>query len=748
MIIKGLISNIAFLIVLSYIYSFLYRSQYKINKLIYKIITGFLFGLIAIAGMVVPLHFAPGIIFDGRSIILCIAGLFGGGVVAVISVIITGIYRYLIGGNGTYVGIAVIMTSGLIGVIYRYLFKKPSSRKFLYLYFFGVVVHLFMMLWMLALPDSVWLEVIRKLSLPVLLVYPLATVLVAKMLIDQEKYNNSLMKLVENEIWLRKIIDNNPHFIFIRDEDGIYQTVNKAMAETYGMSPQEIEGKKDTDFISSEADSTRHKNQDLKIFSGESKRLVIESSFIDSKGNTRFMYTIKVPFDLLTSGKKAVLGVSSDVTELRRIDAELTQKNAILEREIDNRLEAEHSLKESERQLRFILENSTNLFYAHTTDHVLTFVSQQSKTILGYEPEELMIKWAEISSDNPVNVTGFNNTMKAIETGEPQQTYELELIRKDGRQIMVEVREAPVVENGQTIAIVGALTDISARKQAEEKVLEYQQSLEEMIELRTENLLEKTASYEDSQRALSYLMEDVNEARFELEKVNAEMTILNQELESFSYSISHDLRAPLRAIDGFSKLIEEDYYDKLDDEGKENIEIIRNNAQMMGTLINDLLEFSRLSRKDFKFHEIDMNEIVKEQINELKQANRERNIKFKLRKLPNVKADKSMMKQVMQNLLSNAVKYSQIREEAIIECGWQKRDEETVFFIKDNGVGFNMKYVGKLFGVFQRLHSSKEFEGTGVGLAIVQRIINKHGGNVWAEAEVDQGATFYFSLPN
>jgi len=201
------------------------------------------------------------------------------------------------------------------------------------------------------------------------------------------------------------------------------------------------------------------------------------------------------------------------------------------------------------------------------------------------------------------------------------------------------------------------------------------------------------------------------------------MAALNKELESFSYSISHDLRAPLRAIDGFSKILEEEYSTSLDEEGEEYIKIIRDNTQMMGYLISDLLEFSHLSRKNLSKFSLDLNSIVLEECNKIKGEYPDLDIDFRISELLPLKGDRAMIKQVYANLVSNAVKYSSTRKKPIIEIGCKQDEDKIIYFVKDNGVGFDMKYSHKLFGVFQRLHAVEEFEGTGVGLAIVQRIV-------------------------
>jgi light-regulated signal transduction histidine kinase (bacteriophytochrome) len=222
----------------------------------------------------------------------------------------------------------------------------------------------------------------------------------------------------------------------------------------------------------------------------------------------------------------------------------------------------------------------------------------------------------------------------------------------------------------------------------------------------------------------------------------------NEELEAFSYSVSHDLRAPLRAIIGFTSILEEDYSSKLDDEAKRITGVIKSNTLKMGHLVDDLLTFFRMSRNDIIKTSIDNNKMVHEVI-ENTDINKSSKIEWTVPQLPFGKADLNTIRQVWVNLISNAVKYSGNAVAPQIEIGsYKQQDGQIVFFVKDNGVGFDEKYKDKLFKVFQRLHGTEEFEGTGIGLAIVQKIIFKHGGNVWASSAVNEGATFFFSLPD
>jgi light-regulated signal transduction histidine kinase (bacteriophytochrome) len=233
----------------------------------------------------------------------------------------------------------------------------------------------------------------------------------------------------------------------------------------------------------------------------------------------------------------------------------------------------------------------------------------------------------------------------------------------------------------------------------------------------------------------------------EKEKRAIELEALNKELDSFTYSVSHDLRAPLRAINGFTQVLVEDYMDQLDEEAKSVLDEIVGNSKKMGQLIDNLLEFSRIGKQPVSMTNVNIKDLVDVVVRELKHLEPDRSINLTIKNLENLSCDRHMLKQVFINLISNAFKYTGKKDEAVIEIGSYIEDNQCTYYVKDNGAGFDMRYYGKLFGVFQRLHSSNEFDGTGVGLAIVQKIITKHSGKVWAESKVDEGTCFYVSLP-
>ncbi len=257
---------------------------------------------------------------------------------------------------------------------------------------------------------------------------------------------------------------------------------------------------------------------------------------------------------------------------------------------------------------------------------------------------------------------------------------------------------------------------------------------------------------EEQARRLSESQQELQRLNAELEQRvverTAQLEAANKELEAFSYTVSHDLRAPLRAIDGFSRILLEEYAPQLVPTCQRYLQLVRTNSQQMGELVDDLLTFARLSRQPLKKQHIAPSELVRQSLKVLCAEPDARRIEIEIGDLPACEADPSLLKQVWINLLANALKFTRQREVARIQIGALRGDnpDEPIYFVRDNGVGFDMKYAHKLFGVFQRLHRAEDYEGTGVGLAIVQRVIHRHGGRVWAEAEPDEGATFYFTL--
>lgn len=368
--------------------------------------------------------------------------------------------------------------------------------------------------------------------------------------------------------------------------------------------------------------------------------------------------------------------------------------------------------KRAERELQrqaLLLDQSHEAIFMWDFDDGIIYWNKGSEGLYGYTGEEAVgrVCYEMLQTVFPVPLPEFLVELQnhGWWSGEVRQRT------KSGGEIFSSSRYQ-VIEYGGRKIVLQTNRDITDRRRAEAALRDVNETLEQKVAERTEQLQS-----------------------------------MNKELEAFTYSVSHDLRAPLRAIDGFSRIFVEDNADKLDDEGKRVLDVIRANAQNMGQLIDDLLAFSRLGRKQIETTSINMNELAHSVRLEFQNADGCHSSDFNIEPLPAVNADEALMRQVLVNLFSNAVKYSRTKNRLQIEVGSRSEEGEIIYFVRDQGVGFDMNYANKLFGVFQRLHTPEQFEGTGVGLAIVQRVIHRHGGRVWAEAEVDKGATFYFALP-
>ena len=301
---------------------------------------------------------------------------------------------------------------------------------------------------------------------------------------------------------------------------------------------------------------------------------------------------------------------------------------------------------------------------------------------------------------------------EAVEEGQDWD-LELELLSAKGLvRKWVHSRGVPKTKDGEVVQIYGSFQDITERKRVERELRRLRNHLEDLVKERT-----------------------------------AQLEAANEELKSFSYSVSHDLRAPLRAISGYSRMLLEDYAPELGEEGQRVCRTISTSARDMGRLIDDLLSFSRVGRTAMQSSPVAMARLAESIFHELTTAEERARIDFEVRAMPDAHGDPTLLRQLWSNLLANAIKFSSKKTRARITVDAERRENTVVYHVRDNGAGFDMKYADKLFGMFQRLHSVREFEGTGVGLAIVQRIAHRHGGSVWADAEVDAGATFYVALP-
>jgi len=395
--------------------------------------------------------------------------------------------------------------------------------------------------------------------------------------------------------------------------------------------------------------------------------------------------------DIVFQDRPSRLVLASDVTARKRAEEALQKYAADIEDLYNNAPCGYHSLDDTGR---FVRINDTELSW------------------LGYAREEVLgrnfSEFLTLSS-----VRSFQENFRSFKQIGSIEALELELMRKDGSTLPILI-SATVIKDaaGNFMMSRSTMFDNSARKQALQEIRELNDELERRVEKRTTQLL-----------------------------------AANQELEAFTYSVSHDLRAPLRHIDAFSRMLVEQYSPELPEAAGHQISRIRESVRRMTQLIDDLLNLARINRQELNLRLTGLNSIVSPLAEDLTRENPDRRIDWQIHQLPFVECDPDLMRQVFINLLSNSVKFTRPRERAVIEVGTVENADGEVVFVRDNGVGFSMKYAVKLFGVFQRLHRQEDFEGTGVGLAIALRVINKHGGRIWAEAELNKGAAFYFSIP-
>jgi PAS domain S-box-containing protein len=364
--------------------------------------------------------------------------------------------------------------------------------------------------------------------------------------------------------------------------------------------------------------------------------------------------------------------------------------------------------KQSEQALRRqadLLDQSHEPILTWDLDGTIHYWNRGAQRLYGYTSRETL--GLTVGQLLPVVNPAMDEGWESALARDGRWSGELTRKTKDGREIIVEAVLVVVQDGMGQKTVLETDRDITGRKSTEMEILRLNQELRLRVK---------------------------------------ELTTLNRELESFNYSISHDLRAPLRHINGFAKILLEGKHFALPEDAQENLEIIRQAAHKMGCMVDALLELSRTARKQPARHRVAMREVVEDVLAELKADAPDRQIEWRIGELGEQDCDATLTRQIFANLLANAVKFTRNRNPAVIEVGQKTVHGETVLFVKDNGVGFDMKYADQLFGVFQRLHPSEAFEGTGIGLAIVQRIASKHSGRIWAEADVDKGATFYFTL--
>jgi PAS domain S-box-containing protein len=500
--------------------------------------------------------------------------------------------------------------------------------------------------------------------------------------------------LRQTERNLRQIMDLIPHGIFCKDAGGRLLFCNRRFAEMGGMTPEQMIGRHQFDWSVDRAQAERFLDDDREVIESGVAKVIPDELYTDPAGGTHVLQTTKVPFQRVGSDEPAVLCISIEITELKRAQTALQERNALLQAVLEGTRSPVLSL---DREYRY-----TSFNEAHAA---------LIRRVFGAEP----VIGACIF-DYLGDGVGREKFHRLVDRALAGELCAAEAHVEDGDGLgegWFDVSYNPIrSEDGSVTGVAIFAHEVTAQRAATETIRGLNTALEARVAERTEQL-----------------------------------EAANRELEAFAYTVSHDLRAPLRGMDGFSRLLLEDYGDRLDEGGRAQIGRIRAATQRMGQLIDDLLAFARLGRQPLRRTRTDTRRLVQQIAEELLAAEgRTEPSPFEFGFLPECRADPGLLRQVFANLMGNALKFTRGVAEPRIQVGCTRGDSGHVWHVRDNGIGFDPQYADKLFGVFQRLHRQEDFEGTGVGLAIVHRIVQRHGGAVWAESRPGEGAAFFFNL--
>lgn len=480
-----------------------------------------------------------------------------------------------------------------------------------------------------------------------------------------------------------RIMQNCPDIVCTVDTEGRFVHVNQACYRIWGYRTDEVEGHLFTDFILP-ADIRKTSEAALQLING-SGVTGFENSYLHKDGRiVPMLWSVR-----WAQEEGLIYAVGRDATTIKS---------------------AEAALQEGEQKYRSLFDYNPDAVFSLDLNGRFMSANEKVTEMTGCPVAEVkgLPFWSFVPAEQLALATGF---FQRAQKGE-RMSYDISILNKNGKTRIVNMVHMPMIVKGRITGIYGIARDITDKKQTESEL----QKLNESLELK---IKERTSQMEQS----------------------------NKELEAFSYSVSHDLRAPLRIINGYSKLLSNELGENIDGDSKEFLTAIIDNTIYMGRLIDDLLNLSRLGREAVHPSETDMTTLVNVVLQEMRMQDPGINAEICIKPLSTCTCDQRLIRQVWANLIANAIKYSRKKKQPRIEIGSYDKGDSSVYYIKDNGAGFDMKFAAKLFGVFIRLHDRSEFDGTGVGLALVHRIVSKHNGKVWANGKVDEGAVFYFSLP-
>lgn len=694
----ALVHNASLLLAMALVYDLATTRWWGDESRLRQLAVGVAIGGLGIALMLSSWVLEPGIIFDTRSILLCVSGLFFGTLPTVVAMAMTATLRLWQGGAATPMGVSVIVASGCIGLAWRYR-RRPALADLGAgeLYALGIVVHVTMLALTRTLPTEMGLRVLSGIGVPVLVIYPVATAALGLLMVNRLRRKRDADHLRENEERIRATLYGIGDGVIVTDARSRVTRLNRVAETLTGWSEKEAAGALVRDVL-----RLRHEERDRDVpdsvsdvMRGGDVHALARGTVLASRGGS----------------ERPVVG---SVAPIHGPDGSVTGAVVIVRDQTAERLR-EAAAKERESLFRALFEQrAVGVAHVETPTGRFLRVNDRYAEILGYGRDELSERtFRDVT--HPEDVRASSELVEALMDGRRRDyTIDKRYVRKDGSIVWVTLSVSPMWTPGETPSThIAMVLDVTERKGAEERMADLNAELERRVARRTELLTEA-----------------------------------NRELEAFSYSVSHDLRAPLRAIDGFSRILAEEQAVRLDDEGRRLLGVVSENARKMGRLIDDLLAFSRSSRAEMRKVRVDMGELARAAFAEAKQASSSVDrVELRMGELPPAIGDAALLRQVWANLVGNAVKFSSGVDRPVVEIEGEVDGRRVVYRVRDNGAGFDMAYARKLFGVFQRLHAPTEFGGTGVGLALVKRIVSRHGGDVAAEGAVGRGATFSFSLP-
>jgi PAS domain S-box-containing protein len=840
--------NAALLLAMALVYDVALGSRGIPFARIRQVGVGVLIGTIGIAIMLTPFEYAPGIVFDTRSVLLGVTGLFFGAIPTAVAMALTAALRLTQGGAGAWTGVALIVASGCLGIAWSRLRRRGledlSLRE---CYLFGVVVHVVMLALLFTLPGAVAVDVIGAMGLPVIVIYPVATALLAALMVNRLRRERVLQPLRDSEERLRLALNASNIGLFDEDVQTGEGTVNEQYARMLGYDPADFL-ETTTSWIErlhpDDRDAVAAMHRDY--IAGKVPEFRVEYRQRTRSGDWKWILSLGRLVERDARGAPLrMVGTHLDISARRRAEeqarAATEEASGLLEEEIRSRRvllsviedqrATETVLRESEARYRSLVMHSPDAIFVNRDDRV-TLVNDACLRLFGAQREEELLGKSPLDLMHPDNHALIRQRIQRLrEIGEAAEPVEERIVRLDGRVVDVEVAASPFDDQGTRSAHV-VLRDITERKRAEAEIrgmalmldtapnsitvhdfdgrflYANQRTFElhgyspdeflalnlaqvdvpadaRLIAARTQELRERgRASFEvahlrkdgttlplevsikgttwGGKEAILNVATDITErkqAEAQIRQLNeeleqrvvertAKLEVANQDLEAFSYSVSHDLRAPLRAIAGFSAILQRRYRDLLDDKGRHFLDNIVSAGDSMGVLIDDLLGYSRLGRGMVRSEPVPLAPIVARLRVIFEERIAAAGATWEIAKpLATPMGDSTLLEQILTNLIDNALMYRSPDSTPHVRVTATRHGHRVTLAVTDDGIGIPVEYRERIFEVFARLHTNDEYPGTGIGLAVVRKAARLMGGDVTVESTVGVGSTFSVDLP-